>query len=450
MPALERDGESPTDATDATDATDGTDATAATDANAEPTGRDDPVPESVRRLVCCRITGSDRSGAAVGRAIDDPVATARRVADADRVTGAVAVETCERAAVFVATRTAADRETGIRAAREALGVPDPRVERGRTAVEHLTRLACGLESPILGEDHVLGQLRRAFEAAREADLAGGVLTRAADAALAAGRSVRDETRINEGTVDYGSAACDVVAGRSGAPDRLVVVGTGEIGAEVVSAATARWDLRVDAVSRSPESDLPAGGGETLSLGALPEAVADADAVVTATGATDPVFGAEAAAALPRTATVVDLATPPDAAPAVRENDPRVVGLDAVRARVADGLSVRRAAAPAVERRVAAAVERFLDREREARAEDTLRALHREAKAVREAELERARTRLDAGDTDPEAVLEDAMRSLTASLLATPTERLKEAARAGDGETIDAADRLFDLDRPNDR
>jgi glutamyl-tRNA reductase len=215
-----------------------------------------------------------------------------------------------------------------------------------------------------------------------------------------------------------------------------------MGEEVVSAATARWDPRVDAVSRSAASDLPAGGGETLSHEALPRAVAAADAVVTATGASDLVFGTEAAAALPRSATVVDLATPPDVAPAVRESDPRVVGLDAVRARVDDALSVRRAAAPAVERRAAATVERFLDRERENRAEDTLRALHREAKAVREAEVERARTRLDAADADPEMVLEDAMQSLTASLLATPTERLKGAARAGDDETIAAADRLL--------
>ncbi|WP_128903680.1 glutamyl-tRNA reductase [Halorubrum amylolyticum] len=447
MPALERDA-SEADAEPA--GREGAADRTARGGDAERRARAEPVPESVRRLACCRVTGSDRSAAAVGRAIDDPVAAARRVADADRVTEAVAVETCERAAVFVATRTAADRERGIRAAREALGVPDPRVERGRATVEHLTRVACGLESPILGEDHVLGQLRRAFETARDADLAGGVLTRAADAALAAGRSVRDETRINEGTVDYGSAACDVVADRSGAPDRLVVVGTGEMSDEAVAAATARWDLRVDAVSRSAESDLPAGGGETLSHDALPRAVADADAVVTATGASDPVFGTEAAAALPRTATVVDLATPPDVAPAVRENDPRVVGLDAISARVADALSVRRAAAPAVERRVAAAVERFIDRELENRAEDTLRALHREAKAVREAELERARSRLDASDADAETVLEDAMGSLTASLLATPTERLKEAARAGDDETIAAAGRLFDLDETNGR
>ncbi|MFA9501189.1 glutamyl-tRNA reductase [Natrinema sp. H-ect1] len=404
------------------------------------------VPKSVRRLACYRLDHESRSARELGAvAPDDPVAAARRIAAHDRVTEAVVLSTCNRVEAYLSTRTPADRDAGLEAAREALGDPDgARTETGLAVVEHLFRVACGLESAVVGEAHVLGQLRRTFDAALEADLAGGVVTRAADAAVSVGRRCRDETDIDEGTVGYGSATCEAIADAGGVPDRLVVVGAGEMATEVASAAGHRWDCRVDAVNRSAASQLPTDDGRYWPLDALEAALSDADAIVTATGAPDPVVTLEAIQGVASETPVVDLATPPDVAKPVRRSAVPVVSLDAIQRRIAAAVAGRRAAVPAVEDAITDAVAAFVDRERENRAEDTLRELHRTAAAIRESELERARDRLASG-ADAEAVLEDFASALTGSLLGTPTERLRAAARDGDDAVIEATHRLFDLD-----
>ncbi|WP_455448401.1 glutamyl-tRNA reductase [Natrinema thermotolerans] len=404
------------------------------------------VPKSVRRLACYRLDHGSSSTEELGAvAPDDPVAAARRIAAHDRVTEAVVLSTCNRVEAYLSTRTPADRDAGIEAAREALGDPDgARTETGLAVVDHLFRVACGLESAVVGEAHVLGQLRRTFDAALEADLAGGVVTRAADAAVSVGRRCRDETDIDEGTVGYGSATCEAIADAGGVPDRLVVVGAGEMATEVASAAGHRWDCRVDAVNRSAASQLPTEDGRYWPLEALEAALSDADAIVTATGAPNPVVTLEAIQGVASETPVVDLATPPDVAKPVRRSAVPVVSLDAIQRRIAAAVAGRRAAVPAVEDAITDAVAAFVDRERENRAEDTLRELHRTAAAIRESELERARDRLASG-ADAEAVLEDFASALTGSLLGTPTERLRAAARDGDDAVIEATHRLFDLD-----
>ncbi|AGB32271.1 glutamyl-tRNA reductase [Natrinema pellirubrum DSM 15624] len=406
------------------------------------------VPKSVRRLACYRIDHESRSTGELGAvAPDDPLAAARRIAAHDRVTEAVVLSTCNRVEAYLSTRTPADRDAGLDAAREALGDPDgARTETELAVAEHLFRVACGLESAVIGEAHVLGQLRRTFDAALEADLAGGVVTRAADAAVSVGRRCRDETDIDEGTVGYGSATCEAIADAGGVPDRLVVVGAGEMATEVASAAGHRWDCRVDAVNRSAAPQLPTEDGRYWPLEALEAALADADAIVTATGAPNPVVTLETiqGEGVDPGTPVVDLATPPDVAKPVRRSAVQVVALDAIQRRIEAAVAGRRAAVPAVEDAITDAVAAFVDRERENRAEDTLRELHRTAAAVRESELERARDRLASG-ADAEAVLEDFASALTGSLLGTPTERLRAAARDGDDAVIEATHQLFDLD-----
>ncbi|WP_265111451.1 glutamyl-tRNA reductase [Halosolutus halophilus] len=405
------------------------------------------VPKSVRRLACCRISHGTHSTDELGAiAPDDTLALARRIKRHDRVTEAVVLATCNRVEVYFSTRTPADRDAALRVAREALGTCETvKTETGLDVVEHLTRVACGLDSKVLGEDHVLGQVRRTFEAALEEGLAGGVLTRAADTAVSVGRTCRDETEINEGRVSYGSATCEIIADHVGSPSRLVVVGAGEMATSVANAAAHRWDGRVDVVNRTTAPGLPTGDGRYWPLDDLESALVEADAVVTATGAADPVLTPETAAGVGSDTLIVDLATPPDVAGTVRESAIPVVDLDAVQDRIDDAVAGRKEAVPAVEDAVADAVETFVDRERENRAEDTLRALHRTAAAIRETELERARARLENGEDDPETVLEDFASGLTAALLGSPTERLRTAARNGDDAVIEATHRLFELD-----
>ncbi|MHB9288179.1 glutamyl-tRNA reductase [Halobacteriales archaeon Cl-PHB] len=414
--------------------------TDATDADSD----GESLPDSVERLAAVGVTCETHATPRLGDfAPDDPVALAREVRARDRVTEAVVLSTCNRVEVFVSARRPADVDQALAAARDVLGSPaEANQQRGLAAVEYVCRVACGLESKIVGEDHVLGQVNRAREAAAEADLATGSLGRAMELAVSVGRTCREETAINEGHVGYGSATCELI-GELTTPDRLVVVGAGEMAESVAKAAGHRWEARVDVVNRSPAPELPSEDGTRWPLADLGEALADADAAVTATGAHEPVVGSSEAGYLDLDAPVVDLANPRDVAEPVRETH-RVVSLDAVQARVDATAERRRAAVPSVEERLAAALDRYVAAERENRAEDTLRALHREAATVRERELDRARQRLAEGEAPPEAVLEEFASAFAGSLLGTPTDRLREAAREGDDAVIDAVHRLFDL------
>lgn len=412
---------------------------------------DQPLAKSIRRLVSCRLTHETHTTEQLGAiAPDDPTALARRVKRHDRITEAVVLSTCNRVEVYASARTPSDRDAALRAARDALGDPNEvRTAEELDVVEHLARVACGLDSKVLGEDHVLGQVRRAFDRAADEGLAGGVLTRVADHAVSVGASVREETAINEGHVSYGSATCEAIATAEPDPDRLVIVGAGEMATSVAKAAGHHWNARIDVVNRSPTDEVASEDGRYWPLPDLSTALSGADAVVTATGSPEPVLTTETVAALDLDVPIVDLANPQDVAADVREKR-LVTSLDAIQGRVDATVDRRRLAVPTVESRLSDAIERFCTHERESDAEDTLRALHGQAASIREAELERALNRLEAGDADPEAVLSDFASSLTGSLLGTPTDRLRAAARDGDDAVIDAAHRLFDLDSPDER
>ncbi|MFC7045940.1 glutamyl-tRNA reductase [Halobacteriaceae archaeon GCM10025711] len=414
---------------------------------ADPASDDADVPESLARLACLRVT-HDSACSLDAVTPDEPVEAARTVADADRVTECVVLATCNRVEVYAAVRTPDAVDAALDAATRALDDPaDATTETGLDAVEHLFRVAAGLDSVVVGEDHVLGQVRRALDRSEAAGLAGGALSRVARAAIRTGRESRDATAVNDGEVSYASAGCNAIeAFLDGAPSRVAVVGAGEMAGAAVTAVRNRWSVRVDVVNRSPAParELASPDGEYRPLDELEDALVGVDAVLTATGSADPVLWPDHLPSpdLP----VVDLAMPSDVHPDVTAHpDARVVGLDELGDRVQSHLSRRRAAVPQVEDRIEAAVRRLVRRERENRAEDALRAIHRQAATHRDRELERARNRLDDGDADPETVLEEFASALVGRVLADPTAALREAARRGDDDMVAAAGRLFDVD-----
>lgn len=409
------------------------------------------TPRSLRRLTCVSVTHQTHSTDLVGRlAPDDPVDVAARVYENDRVTDAMVLATCNRVEVYVSTRTPepSDHETALATIGDHLDVPfDARIYSGREVVAHLARVAAGLESAVLGEEEIAGQVSDALAAAKEAGLAAGVLGRVGNTALRAGRKSRAETAIDDGTADYGSAVCNAIADElDGTPDRLLVIGAGTMAKTVAETATARWDVRIDVANRSAPGDLPTAGGSWWTLSELSSAVAGADAVVSATGADQPVFEVPHATRCRSGTPVVDLGTPADVAPAVRTDaDVSVTDLDALASTVNAGREGRREAVTEAESVISAAVERLVERERENRAEDVIRALHQEAATIRTEELERAKRRLEDSDAETEAVLEDLTNAVTSRLLGPATAELRTAARERDETALRAARRLFDLD-----
>lgn len=412
-------------------------------------GTDPDMPRSLRRVSCLTVTHRTHSRERIGElAPADPLVAAREVAESERVTEAMVLSTCNRIEVYVSTRTPspADREAAVEAVADTLGMPaSAHTYAGLSAVDHLARVAAGLESAVLGEDEIAGQVSETLSGAKEAGLVAGVLDRVGNAALRAGRVCRTETAIDDGPTGYGGAVCRVVRDElDETPDRILVVGAGEIASTVTQMIRRRWDSRIDVANRSPVDDLQTGDGRWWPLDDLAAAIRDADAVVTATGADQPVIETDH---LPADgAPVVDLATPPDVAPDGRDGlESTVVDFEDIAATVRAANSRRREAVEEAEAVIDDALDRLVERERENRAEEVIRDLHQEAAAIREAELERALNRLDDGETDPETVLEDFASALSSRLLGTPTDKLRTAARERDETAIRAARRLFDLD-----
>jgi glutamyl-tRNA reductase len=328
-----------------------------------------------------------------------------------------------------------------------------RAARGHAVVEHLHRVASGLESIVLGEVEILGQLRRAGDLALAAQARGRVLGRLVHHALATGRRVRNETDIASGRSSVASVAIGLAHRHLGAGrgKRALVIGSGDTGGK---AARALRGVDVDVTvlaGRRPEraGELAA---EVCGRSAAPEDVlrllTEVDLVVSCTGAPHHVLPAElfvtaAERRGDRGLVVLDLALPRDVDPGAREVDGvHLYDLDDVRGEALATAGRRAAAVPAAEAVVAAEVEHFTSWLAALGVEPTIKDLRGHSKrAVLDA---LRRSDLAAGAED--AILDAASEAIVTRLLHAPTRRLREAARDGDPDGLEHPVRqVFGLD-----
>jgi glutamyl-tRNA reductase len=197
---------------------------------------------------------------------------------------------------------------------------------GQKAVEHLFRLAAGLDSMIVGEGQILRQLRDAFELARSTGTIGNMFHKLFPAALKAGKRIRTETGISEGCITHGQAAVRIARNRIGdlAGKTVLLIGSGKVMHLATQALRDFGIARVLVVNRTPEHACVLAdelGGEAFSLESLPALLQSADVIISCTGSTEPLVKAEAlAAARSHRAplVIIDLAVPRDFDPACGE------------------------------------------------------------------------------------------------------------------------------------
>jgi glutamyl-tRNA reductase len=327
------------------------------------------------------------------------------------------------------------------------------VETGHEeSLRHLMRVAAGLESMVLGEDRVLGQVRDAYEHARGTGGIGPVLEEALTKAIHVGERVRTETAINEGVVSMGSAAAqflDETVGLSGAT--ALVVGAGDIGTAVAKAIDARGvDALVVANRTVPSAEHLADAldadAEGVGLDEVGTAVDRADVVVAATGAADPVIDRATVADAGETR-IVDMAQPRDVTRAVGAVEGvSLYDLDDLEDVTAATRRRRREAAEEVEAMIDEEFDRLLDQFKRKRADEVIAAMHESAERVKRRELRTALSRMEAngGVTDEQReVVESLADALVGQLLAAPTKSLRDAAAEDDWTTIATALKLFD-------
>ncbi|MFC7069553.1 glutamyl-tRNA reductase [Halobaculum lipolyticum] len=370
----------------------------------------------------------------------------------DGVDEAFAIHTCNRAEAFVASEDAA-------AARAALEPFAPDVREGaivhldhEASIRHLMRLSAGLESLVLGEDQILGQLSDATAVAREAGgLHGGVLDDALSKALQVGKRARAETGINEGAVSLGSAAVDLADRETDLADATaLVVGAGEMGTLAARALDASAVGRIVVANRTlsaAEHVAAALDSESTAVGldAVAGTAAEADVLISATGADDPLFDDGTFADAGETL-CIDLGQPRDVVPDAGDDRVVVRDIDDLEAVTGETRDRREAAARAVEELIDAEFERLLDDFKRKRADDAVSAMYESAERTKRRELREALAKLEAqGDLtdDQRETVAGLADALVGQLLAAPTKSLREAAAEDDWDTIQTAMQLFD-------
>ncbi len=381
------------------------------------------------------------------------------LASAEPVAEAFVVSTCNRMEVYADV----DRfHAGLAAICELLarycGVPEQEltpylyVHYEDGAVSHLLGVACGLDSVVVGEEQILGQVRSAVRLAREQGTVGRVLGDLARVALRAGKRARTETGIGRTGVSLLSLAVEL-EGRGLAGRDVLVVGAGAMSALTVAAASRAGAASIVVANRSRRraERLAARPGaavtRVVALTELSAAMAETDVVVCCTGAAGPVITADMVPVSRRGRLVfVDLAMPRDVDPAVAGlAGVTVIGLDALRERATAAGAGDIAAVRAIMEAELATYRSAIDA---ARVAPVVVALRAKAAGVVEAELARLAGRVGAGEVSGQVMDEiaRAMRRVTGKLLHAPTVRIKELAASPDGEEYAAALRvLFDLD-----
>jgi glutamyl-tRNA reductase len=337
------------------------------------------------------------------------------------------------------------------------------------ALAHLLAVACGLDSVVVGEDQILGQVRSALKLAEENGTIGRVLGELGRLALRAGKRARTETGIARAGQSLVSVAIDLAAARLNATAtqgvtpglagrNVLVVGAGAMSTLAATTAAQQGASSIAVANRTrrhAERLAAKVNAEVVALADLGPALASADLIISCTGATGYVITRDllsaARAALPHPAgrgplVVLDLAMPRDVEPAVADlPGVALIGMDRLSERRTDAGADEVAAVRAICEAELAAYQSAVDA---ARVAPTVVALRAKAATVVDAELARLAGRLSGDGLSVRALDEIAqtMRRVVDKLLHAPTVRVKELASSPGGEDYAAALRvLFDLD-----
>ncbi|MDQ1515003.1 MAG: glutamyl-tRNA reductase [Actinomycetota bacterium] len=325
------------------------------------------------------------------------------------------------------------------------------------AVAHLFGVAAGVDSVILGEGQILGQVRDALKVAESEGTAQLSLSRVFRHAIEVGKRSRAETGIGRGAVSLSSAAVALATERLGTlvERRVLVLGAGEMGEGMARSLAGSGVAEVVIAGRGTDraTELAARvGGRAIPIERLPQALVAADLVLTSTGATDIVISHDDAEVamqrrFGRPLLIVDIAVPRDVDPGVADiPEVTLLDMDDLKAFAESSMDRRRREVARVRRIISAELERLRTERTGREVAPLVSALRTRGEDVRLAELERFRSKLDGVDAKTAEAIEALTRGIVAKLLHEPTVRVKEAAGSGRGELYaDALSALFDLD-----
>jgi glutamyl-tRNA reductase len=373
--------------------------------------------------------------------------------------GAVLLSTCNRIEFYLADANSAALAEVWRLAEQRLGRPaEPfaYLRQDREAARHLFRVAAGLDSMVLGESEIQGQVRHAWELARWS--AGPVLNRLFQMALRVGGRVRAETALGSGAASVPSASVELARKIYGnlVGRRALVIGSGEM-AELAMTCLSQEGVRAVMVAhrditRAAEI-AQRFGGHAIGYDAAWEYFGTVDIVLCSTAAPHPVVLPDRVRSYVtrragRPLCILDIAVPRDVDPEVAALDNVFLyDIDDLEGVVAASIGNRKREVPQAEAIVAKEVGFFWEWYRGRGIVDVIRALRTYAEEIRDAELARAMKKLGHLSDDDRERVEYLARSLTNKFLHQPTVRLRGAAGNGsEGQVAAALRYLFDLEK----
>jgi glutamyl-tRNA reductase len=328
------------------------------------------------------------------------------------------------------------------------------------AVAHLFSVAAGLDSMIVGEGEILGQVREAWQAGVREQTALITLSRLFKHAVESGKRVRTETGINRHPVSIPSAAVAVATEQLESLDgaRVLVVGAGQMGTGLASTLRSRGVAHVWVANRTlarAQALAAEIGAEAIELTDVADTLVDADVLLTSTASSEVLFERATiemvmACRNGRPLLIVDVALPRDVDPGVGEvNDVTLLDLDDLKGYAQRSAERRRSEIGKVREILAAETDRYRADRAAREVAPLVSSLHEFGEDIRRGEIERFRAKLARLDPDTREVVEALTRGIVNKLLHEPTLRVKDAAGTPRGDYYaDALATLFDL--PNDQ
>jgi len=327
---------------------------------------------------------------------------------------------------------------------------------GRDAIEHLFRVSTGLDSMLIGEAEILGQVKDAYIQAQSARSIGKTLHRLFREALNAGKAARSQTHIGNDSISIATAAIDMARSRLGTlyQKSVAVVGAGKMGRTTARRLRAEGIGELSIVNRTPARarDLisETGGGNALDLPELTGAIARADVVVTSTGAPRFILTPENVEAAMRARPsrplfVIDIAVPRDADPQIALlPNVSLVDIDGLKDVVDSTLESRRQAIPEVEEIIAEYVARFSDWYRSRRAIPVIASLTQKAEKIRRGEIERLFARCPDLSERERMLITGSSLSIISKFLHTVVTKIRDKAASDRDAALTHAQMLHEL------
>ena len=334
------------------------------------------------------------------------------------------------------------------------------VHQDDSAVRHMMRVASGLDSMVLGEPQIFGQLKSAYAVAREAGTIGPLLGRLFQATFSTAKQVRTDTAIGENPVSVAFAAVSLAKQIFSDLHRsqALLIGAGETISLVARHLHDQGVKRIVVANRTLEraSQLAEQfGAHAVLLSEIPNELVNSDIVISSTASQLPILGkgaVERALKLRKHKPIfmVDIAVPRDIEPEVGElDDIYLYSVDDLHEVIEENLKTRQGAAQVAEDLVLVGAEDFMLRLRELAAVDVLKSYRQQAERLRDDELAKAQ-RLLANGSSAEEVLLQLARGLTNKLLHAPSVQLKKMSAAGRLDALAMAQELFALNEGADK